>query len=176
MTLDNQKVITELERRFKKLKDVGAPEYYLGGNLKRVEDPESVLTLGAKTYIKRSLEQYEKLFDGPPKKQSAPLKPRDHPEMDASKLCGESETALYQSLIDMLQWAVTLGRSDIMAAVQCLSSFRVMPWQGQLKRRGSLRTFGTTLMDQSCSGPRFQNMQMSNTLETRTVGGTSTAI
>ena len=82
MSPDNQLIVDQLRERFKKLKDVGEPEYYLGGNFERITDPESLLVLGSKSYIKRCLEQYEKLFDGPLRKQTAPLEPGDHPELD----------------------------------------------------------------------------------------------
>ena len=140
MTPDNAAVLKDLQSRFKKLKDVGAPEYYLGGDFKRESGTEDVLTLGSKTYVKRMLDQYEKLFGSPPAMKNDPLPSRDHPELDVSDLCDDKDRSLYQSLIGMLQWAVTLGRYDIMAAVQSLSSFRAMPRVGHLEK--AKRIFG----------------------------------
>ena len=140
MTPDNAAVLKDLQSRFKKLKDVGEPTYYLGGDFKREDGVEKVLTLGSKTYVKRMIDQYEKLFGGPPAMKNDPLPSRDHPELDESELCDDKDRSLYQSLIGMLQWAVTLGRYDIMAAVQSLSSFRAMPRVGHLDR--AKRIFG----------------------------------
>jgi len=106
MTPDNAAVLKDLQSRFKKLKDVGEPTYYLGGDFKREEGVEKVLTLGSKTYVKRMLDQYEKLFGGPPAMKNDPLPSRDHPELDVSDLCDDKGRALYQSLIGMLQWVV----------------------------------------------------------------------
>ena len=40
----------------------------------------------------------------------------------------------YQSMIGALQWAVSLGRFDIMTAVMTLSAFRAAPRVGHLER------------------------------------------
>eukprot|EP00957_Ditylum_brightwellii_P076848 5840882-Ditylum_brightwellii.AAC.1 len=37
------------------LKGVSEPTYHLGGDFKRVTEPESMLTLGAQTYVRRML-------------------------------------------------------------------------------------------------------------------------
>ncbi len=56
------------------------------------------------------------------------------PEMDTTKLLDKENTVIYQSLIGALQWALSLARFDIAAAVMTLSSFRAAPQQGHLDR------------------------------------------
>jgi hypothetical protein len=41
----------------------------------------------------------------------------------------DTETQRYQSLIGAMQWAISIGRFDIITAVMILSSFRAMPRQ-----------------------------------------------
>jgi hypothetical protein len=54
--------------------------------------------------------------------------------MDDSPFLGQDETQQFQSLIGAMQWAVSIGRLDIMTAVMSLSSFRTMPRRGHLER------------------------------------------
>jgi hypothetical protein len=114
------------------LKGVGPPEYHLGGNFGR--DPDGTLYWGAGSYVQKMLNNYERVFKGPPKKYSAPLDPDDSPELDQSDVLNEDQTRLYQSLIGALQWAVTLGRFDIAVSVMTMSSFRAAPREGHLER------------------------------------------
>jgi hypothetical protein len=54
--------------------------------------------------------------------------------MDDSPFLGQDEMQQFQSLIGAKQWAVSIGRFDIVTAVMSLSSFRAMPRRGQLER------------------------------------------
>ena len=45
----------------------------------------------------------------------SPLEKNDHPELDNTKLCNEEQITKYICMIGQLQWAITLGRYDIMA-------------------------------------------------------------
>ena len=134
MHKDPMSIVKFLEERYT-LKGVGTPEYHLGGDIEWRTEPERVLTWGSRTYVKRCLESYEKLFGAPPTKEvHAPLDPSDHPELDESPLLEQDGIQRYQSLMGMLQWAVTLGRMDIMCAVMTMSRFRAMPREGHLER------------------------------------------
>ena len=117
-----------------KLKGVQMPEYHLGGDFRRVSDPENVLIWGSHTYVKKMLAQYEQIFgEMPPKREiHAPLEPGDHPELDTSPLCDAQQVRQYYSLIGALQWAVSLGRIDIQCATMCLGGFRAAPRIGHL--------------------------------------------
>eukprot|EP00957_Ditylum_brightwellii_P148912 11337761-Ditylum_brightwellii.AAC.1 len=59
------------------LKGMSAPMFHLGGDFKRVIDPESILTWEAQTYVKRMMASYEQLFGESISKQEvhAPLEP-----------------------------------------------------------------------------------------------------
>jgi hypothetical protein len=114
------------------LAGVGEPSYHLGGNFFR--DADGTLAWGAKTYINKMLANYTKLFELPPKGYSSPMADGDHPELDVTPECNQDEIRMYQSLIGALQWAVTLGRFDILAGVTAMSSFRVAPRQGHVER------------------------------------------
>ena len=130
-------LMKQLENKYGyKLKGVGAPEYYLGADIKRVDKDEhdkGLLTMGSTTYVKRCLDNYEKLLGlKPPKKISTPLDPKYAPELDTTDPLDNQGKQIYWSLIGMLQWAVTLGRMDIHHAVMCMSRFRAEPKKGHL--------------------------------------------
>ena len=74
------------------------------------------------------------MFGSKPRQYSSPLEHGDHPELDTSEELGTLDTKKYQSMIGSLQWAISLGRLDICTAVMTLSSFRVTPRIGHLKR------------------------------------------
>ena len=79
--------------------------------------------------------QHESLFGYKPKTNvSSPLEKGDHPELDTSPLLGMDDITKYQSIIGILQWAITLGRFDIGTAVMTMSGFRVAPREGHLQR------------------------------------------
>ena len=58
----------------------------------------------------------------------------DHPKLDTSPMLDDTGTKIFQSLIGAFQWAITLGRWDIMTAVMTLSSFQALPRVGHLER------------------------------------------
>jgi len=123
--------ILQVKYKFK-LKGVGCPEYHLGGDFGR--DPDGTLYWGAKTYVKKLLSNYERIFQGPPATFKSPMDPHDHPELDQSPFLPEDQVRIYQSLVGALQWAITLCRFDIASAVACLGRFRRQPRQGHLDR------------------------------------------
>ena len=54
----------------------------------------------------------------------APLEKNDHLELDNTELCNEEQITKYMCMIGQLQWAVTLGRYDILTHVMSISRFR----------------------------------------------------
>ena len=114
------------------LKGVGDPEYHLGGNFGR--DPDGTLYWSAKTYVKKMMDNYERIHKQLPTKSKSPLDKNDHPELDQTPLLEANGIKMYQSMIGALQWAVTLGRFDIACAVMCMSRFRASPRTGHLQR------------------------------------------
>ena len=131
----HQSSTTKLKDIGYKLKGVEAPTYHLGGDFKRVTEPEEMLTWGAQTYVKRMMVNYEKMFSEPVPKCEihAALDPSNHPELDSTDFCDAEEIKLYWSMIGELQWAVALGRIDIMCAVVTMGSYRPQPRKGHLE-------------------------------------------
>ena len=128
---DPTKFFDELSKIYK-LKGLGPPKYHLGGDFFR--DSDGTFAWGAQTYVKKMLVNYELMFGSLPKKFTAPIDPKDHPELDDSKFTDEEGIKKYQSLIGALQWAITLGRFDLLPAVVSLGSFRVAPREGHMER------------------------------------------
>ena len=50
----------------------------------------------------------------------SPLDPGDYPELDTSKFLEENGIQIYQSLIALFQWAISIGQWDIMTAITSL--------------------------------------------------------
>ena len=160
---DPQKIIDDLEKRYI-LKGVGPPSYHLGGDFERKKTPEEVLTWGSKTYITRCLQRYEEMYNEKPRGNTyAPLDKNDSPELDTSDLCNEAQIKEYQSLMGMLQWAVTLGRMDIMCAVMTMSRYRAAPRIGHLDRVkrifGYLRNYRKTAIKFRCGIPDYSDFE-----------------
>ena len=65
----------------------------------------------------------------------SPLEKNDHPELDNSESCNEEQITQYISMVGQPQWAITLGRYDILAQVMSMSRFRLSPKIGHLDRR-----------------------------------------
>ena len=116
-----------------KLKGTGPMAFHLGCDFFR--DENGTLCIGPRKYIDRMEAQHESLFGYKPKTNvSSPLEKNDHPELDDSPLLDEDGINKYQSLIGVLQWAITLGRFDIATSVMTMSGFRVAPTEGHLQR------------------------------------------
>ena len=133
MSKNPQLFFDELKEKYQyNLKGVGRPTYHLGGDF--VHDKDGTLAWGAKSYVKKMLAAYEVMFQGKPKEYSSPMAEGDHPELDNSEEMDIHGIKQYQSLIGALQWAITLGRLDLLAGVATMSSFRVAPRKGHLHR------------------------------------------
>jgi hypothetical protein len=125
----------ELEKRGFGLKGVtDKPDVFLGGSVGR--DQDGTLWWGAKRYIARCLETYERAMGAKPKPCNVPIPEKSQPELDDTDLLDENGRITYQSLIGCLQWVVTLGRFDIACAVMTMSRFHVAPRKGHLELLG----------------------------------------
>ena len=71
----------------------------------------------------------------------SPLEKNDHPEVDNTDLCNEEQITKYMCMIGQLQWAITLGRYDILAHVMSMSRFRLAPKIGHLERMKRLHRY-----------------------------------
>ena len=114
------------------LKGSGNIEFYLGCDYFR--DEHGVLCYAPRKYIKKTVENYERIFKKKPKEYKSPLEKGDHPELDDSELLGIEEQKMYQSLIGSLQWAIQIGRFDLSVSVMTMSRFRAAPRRGHLDR------------------------------------------
>jgi hypothetical protein len=114
------------------LKGVGKPTYHLGGNFFR--DKDRTIGWGAGTYCNKLIQKYERMFGQKPKEYSSPLDKGDHPELYASEFNDIEGIKIYQSMIGAVQWAVTLGRFNILEAIMTIIGFHAMPRQGHFNR------------------------------------------
>ena len=123
-----------LEKKHKfKLKGTSPLEFHLGADFFR--DEEGVLCMAPKKYIERMIKTYELTFGQKPTTNVySPLEKNDHPELDESELLDKKGIEQYQSLIGQLQWAISIGRLDILTAVATMSSFCAAPHSGHLDR------------------------------------------
>ena len=126
--------IKDLEEKFKlKIKGHRPLEYYLSCDYKMEKD--GTLMAQLIKYINKILESYRKMF---PDKNfinaKSPLEKNDNSELDNSEFCNEEKITEYMCVIHQLQWAVTLGRHDILAQVMSMSRFRLAPKIGHLER------------------------------------------
>ena len=137
---DPQNIIHDLKNKFKlKIKGDGSLEYHLGCDYKM--DKDGTLVAQPTKYINKIIDSFRKMFPNDNFINSrSPLEKNDHPELDNSELCNEEQITKYMSMIGQLQWAITLGRYDILAQVMSMSRFRLAPKIGHLERM--MRLFG----------------------------------
>ena len=107
-----------------RIKRDGPLEYHLGCDYQL--DPDGSLVSLRKKYISKILDSFTKMFPGEtlPNVRS-PMEKNDHPELDHSELASEELIMKYMCMIGQLQWAVTLGRFDILAHVMSMSQLRL---------------------------------------------------
>jgi hypothetical protein len=86
-------------------------------------NPSSKWYITARKYIKESISQIEKRMGIIIREERTPMKTDDHPETDATPLLDNIQHREYQSLIGMLQWAVTRCRIDICYVTSSMSRF-----------------------------------------------------
>ena len=127
-------ILQDLKQKFKlKTKGGGPLEYHLGCDYKL--DKDGTLIAQPIKYISKILESFKKMFPGEHFINSkSPHEKNDHPELDNSESCNKEQITQYMSMIGQLQWAITLGRYDILAQVMSMSRFRLAPKIGHLER------------------------------------------
>lgn len=127
------------------LKGVGAPDYYLGGNVNVLDEAwnrKGCLTaLSAETYIENVVTKLQEM-SGRPKFPAvgAPMAEDYHPESDTSRLLDGAESSMYRAFIGSGNWVVTLGRMDVAYAVNTLARYSMAPRLGHL--HAAFRVFG----------------------------------
>jgi hypothetical protein len=131
--LDPKSFTDTLQKKYNfKLKGSSPIDFHLGQSFSWNDHGE--MEISAKCYVDKMIGTYVQLYGEKPRKASSQLEQNDHLEMDNSPFLGQDETQQCQSLIGAMQWAVSIGRLDIVTAVMSLSSFLAMPRRGHLKR------------------------------------------
>jgi Reverse transcriptase (RNA-dependent DNA polymerase) len=110
--------VLEESHKFK-LKGVGPLTYYLVCNY--FCDKDGTLCYGPRKYISKIMDQHENMFGCKPKEYTSPLEKGDHPEIDDTDELDIEGIKRYQTMIECLQWAVSLGRFDIQTATMTMS-------------------------------------------------------
>ena len=127
-------VMDELQKTYI-LKGVGIPDYYLGAEYGRIKaeytKKGTTSTWSAKTFITNVLDKIERIF-GVLRTYTTPMDPDYYPELDESPILSGEEVSKYRMLTGSAQWAITLGRIDIVYATTMLSRFNNAPREGHL--------------------------------------------
>ena len=141
---DPMSIMAELKKTYI-MKDVGKPQYYLGGDVITLDEAwekEGIdLAFSAETYINNTLPKLAKqcgLTDF--RKYSTPFCESYHAELDESPLVPPDRISDYQSLLGSGNWIITLGRFDIYYAINTLSRYSMAPREGHFK--AMTRVFG----------------------------------
>ena len=118
MARDPMKILERLmqPRGPYKMKGVGTPEYYLGGDVKIVykNDRISEMLLNAKTYVTQLTKKIEDLMEWTLRHYTHPGDPKYHPEIDETEFLVGDEVSKYRTMVGSLNWLVALGRYDIL--------------------------------------------------------------
>ncbi len=114
------------------IKDPKTPDVYLGATY--IGGPSGDWGITAREYIKEAIRQTEKRLGIILREEKTLIKTNDHPEEDRTPLLTADMHREYQSLIGMLQWAVSLCRVDVCFTVSSLSRFCSCPREGHLDR------------------------------------------
>ncbi len=114
------------------IKDPKTPDVYLGATY--IGGPSGDWGITAREYIKEAIRQIEKRLGITLREEKTPIKTNDHLEEDGTPLLTTDMHREYQSLMGMLQWAVSLCRVDVCFAVSSLSRFCSCPREGHLDR------------------------------------------
>jgi hypothetical protein len=127
-------VIKSLEKIYF-LKNLGIPEYYLGGNVEFLGDSWKNqglrLAISARTHIQNIIP--ENLFGKELISVKTPMSEVYHPEIDDTSLCSDVDSAKYRSVIGCCIWIIVLGRFDIAYATSAMSRFNISPREGHMK-------------------------------------------
>ena len=157
-----QEVMDEIRKTYI-MKGVGVPDYFIGAEYGRIKgnytDRGVTSTWSAKTYLKNVIEKIEKIY-GNLRNYTCPMDPDYHPELDESELLSTEDISKYRMLTGSAQWAITLGRLDVVYATSMLSRYNNAPREGHIlamkklfgylkgHQKGKL-VFDTTEMDTS---------------------------
>ena len=120
------------------MKGVGAPRYYLGGDVMELDEQWQKENLyhsfSAQTYIQNLLPKVANLLQLKEfTKRKTPMDSEYHPELDESPFVAPDRISKYRSMIGSLNWIVILGRFDIAYALNTMSRYSMAPREGHFK-------------------------------------------
>lgn len=121
--------MAQIEHEFNVRNQEDSPSYYLGNSYKRLAN--GTIHVSSTKYLKEVLKQFSNKY-GEVKKESIPMKPKAHPEIDDSPFLDDEGIKQYQHIVGVCQWLVVAGRFDINYTVSSLSRFSIAPRQGHL--------------------------------------------
>lgn len=109
------------------LKAVRKFENYLGADFQWKDKSEKCQLWGQKTYTKWCFDKLQTILGELLKELINPWSRMINLEVDTTAESDEKEVKIYQSMVCVLQWLVTLGCFDIQVAVVMMSQFRAAP-------------------------------------------------
>jgi hypothetical protein len=111
---------------------MGPIDYHLGMFFPQNEHEQ--LCMSHQRYIENMVDLYKWMFkENLPSKAKSPLDSNDHPKTDTTEFLGKEGIQMYQLLIGLMQWAISIGHFDIAVHVMTMSSFRVATCQGHIE-------------------------------------------
>ncbi len=129
-----------------RLKDVHPPTRFLGAQIDKIGiDGQDYWYISAELYLSKVLPTIEERFGKLERlfatsRLETPAPTKFHPEVDTTDFLDEDSTALYQSYIGILRWAVELGRIDLAHFASTMAKFAATPREGHLT--AVIRGFG----------------------------------
>ena len=134
---DPLSIMKDLEKTYV-MKGVGAPRYYLGGDIMELDEQwqrQGIYhSFSASTYIQNCIPKLAKMLKVKKfAKKSTPMDPEYHPELDETPLLCPEDISKYRSVIGSLNWILTLGRFDIAFALSTMSRYNMAPREGHME-------------------------------------------
>ena len=131
---DPKQIMVELQKTYI-VRGIEMPDYFLGAEYGRIKGDYSdrgvTSTWSAKTYLVNVIEKVERIF-GELRTFTCPMDPDYHPELDETDFIETVEISKYRMLTGSAQWAITLGRVDIIYATSMLSRYNNAPREGHV--------------------------------------------
>ena len=116
------------------MKGVGTPRYYLGGDVKQLDEQWNRYgmyeSFSAETYLDNVLPKISNMLGIHYKKRHTPFDEKYHAELDETPLVSVERISLYRSLIGSGNWILTLGRFDIAYSLSTLARYNNAPREG----------------------------------------------
>ncbi len=112
------------------------PTSYLGAVVSKVQlgNGKQCWSMDSKKYVKAAVDVVWGLLAKDrwelrtsKSKHVGPIPTNYEPELDATPHCDEEHASRYRQIVGILQWAIKLGRIDILTVVSLLSQYKANP-------------------------------------------------